>query len=411
MGILRPRERLLLNALKKEADIRYRGRRMHKRFRSWAQQRVRHYWLPQKVCITSDPQLMDGNYIAASVQKAATLRKHDLELWHGFSKRILELADCLTPQQMGYIFYGYGKSLFRHEELYRGLLPYVVEALPDFHSHALMTVAWALERVRVNDRAVVAQIAEEALAKKDTMRPADFIKIVNCVARMGAAPPSLASALSEELMRVLDEKCSALLFRGAVDHVAVANLYSDPLRLYVLERFTKTAMCCRPMHYQKAFQSAVAIRVLHPHVWQQLSKAVRNFYIRLSWGCFWIDIGEIDDRRQCWFVDGPSDFYSSTNEYTEANKLQHRILSELGWSIRRVRWNDWVHLGTDMSAKVEFLRKLRERPPWPSILTDGPRCSRQEMLASLKSARDVQRILKERRERNRQPHSLVMNLG
>ncbi|KFG39848.1 RAP domain-containing protein, partial [Toxoplasma gondii GAB2-2007-GAL-DOM2] len=38
MGILRPRERLLLNALKKEADIRYRGRRMHKRFRSWAQQ-------------------------------------------------------------------------------------------------------------------------------------------------------------------------------------------------------------------------------------------------------------------------------------------------------------------------------------------------------------------------------------
>ncbi|KFG65344.1 RAP domain-containing protein, partial [Toxoplasma gondii RUB] len=130
-----------------------------------------------------------------------------------------------------------------------------------------------------------------------------------------------------------------------------------------------------------------------------------------QWGCFWIDIGEIDDRRQCWFVDGPSDFYSSTNEYTEANKLQHRILSELGWNIRRVRWNDWVQLGTDMDAKVEYLRKLRERPPWPAILTDGPSSSRQEMVANLRSARDVQRALKERREKNRQPHSLVMNLG
>lgn len=46
-------------------------------------------------------------------------------------------------------------------------------------------------------------------------------------------------------------------------------------------RRVRTAMCCRPAHYQKAFQSAVALRVLHPHVWQQLSKAVRNFYTRL----------------------------------------------------------------------------------------------------------------------------------
>ena len=33
--------------------------------------------------------LMDANYITACVQKAAALRKHDVKLWFGYSKRIL----------------------------------------------------------------------------------------------------------------------------------------------------------------------------------------------------------------------------------------------------------------------------------------------------------------------------------
>lgn len=46
--------------------------------------------------------------------------------------------------------------------------------------------------------------------------------------------------------------------------------------------------------------------------------------LRLSWGCFWVDIGEAGDRRRCIFVDGPAAFYLSTTQYTEAIKLQHR---------------------------------------------------------------------------------------
>ncbi|PHJ16598.1 rap domain-containing, partial [Cystoisospora suis] len=81
------------------------------------------------------------------------------------------------------------------------------------------------------------QIGEEALAKKEVMRIPDFIKITNVVARSGAHTPSLAASLSEEMLRVLD-RSNALQFRAAVDPVALSNLYTDPLKLYILERFT-----------------------------------------------------------------------------------------------------------------------------------------------------------------------------
>ncbi|CDJ44710.1 hypothetical protein, conserved [Eimeria tenella] len=106
MALLRPRERLLRSAIAAESRLRYRGRRMHKRFRSWSQHRVRQYWLPQKVSLHADPGEMSPAYLSAAVQKAATLRKHDAALWFGFSRRAQQVADSCTPQQLGYLFYG-----------------------------------------------------------------------------------------------------------------------------------------------------------------------------------------------------------------------------------------------------------------------------------------------------------------
>ncbi|CDJ64503.1 hypothetical protein, conserved [Eimeria necatrix] len=106
MALLRPREKLLRAAIAAESRLRYRGRRMHKRFRSWSQHRVRQYWLPQKVSLHADPREMSPAYLSAAVQKAATLRKHDAALWFGFSRRAQQVADSCTPQQLGYLFYG-----------------------------------------------------------------------------------------------------------------------------------------------------------------------------------------------------------------------------------------------------------------------------------------------------------------
>ena len=66
---------------------------------------------------------MDANYITACVQKAAALRKHDVKLWFGYSKRILELREELQPDQLGYIMWGYGCPLLRESVVF--LLPSV----------------------------------------------------------------------------------------------------------------------------------------------------------------------------------------------------------------------------------------------------------------------------------------------
>ncbi|XP_026194476.1 uncharacterized protein LOC34623146 [Cyclospora cayetanensis] len=106
MPLLKPRERLLKSAIAAEARLRYKGRRMHKRFRSWAQHRVRQYWLPQRVSLHADAAEMNPAYLSAAVQKAATLRKHDAALWFGFARRAQDVADSCTPYQLGYLFYG-----------------------------------------------------------------------------------------------------------------------------------------------------------------------------------------------------------------------------------------------------------------------------------------------------------------
>ncbi|CDJ36620.1 uncharacterized protein EMH_0021520 [Eimeria mitis] len=293
MGHLRPRERLLRSAIAAEARLRYKGRRMHKRFRSWSQHRVRQYWLPQKVSLHADTAAMSPAYLAAAVQKAATLRKHDASLWFNFSRRAQQVADSCTPQQLGYLFYGFGKARFLDPPLYMCLLRYAVASLEDFSSHALMTIPWALSRVAIRDADSLTQsagmlafsfmffsidktsigdvvslqgVAQETVLKAPQMRAGDLIKIAVGLAKLGVCPPSIKERISDVLLPALKE-ASSLEFRSCMHPLAVLGVYTQPLQTFVMERFSKIFICARPPHLEKALQTAVAIRVLQPETW------------------------------------------------------------------------------------------------------------------------------------------------
>eukprot|EP00386_Alphamonas_edax_P006831 GDKI01021986.1.p1 GENE.GDKI01021986.1~~GDKI01021986.1.p1 ORF type:complete len:445 (+),score=93.03 GDKI01021986.1:126-1460(+) len=429
-----PRTLKISQAIKAESRLKKRAKHIGKRFRSWAQARMRLYRLNLPVTVTADPSLMDGQYIAACCQKAASLRKHDVGLWFGYSRRIMELAPTLTPEQLGYIFYGYGKSMFMHEQLYRALLPHVTRQLKDFYSHSLMCVMWACHRVKIKDEQAMQAIAHALVEKMDNMRPRDMIKICNVYAKMGLRDPTLTTSLSPLIINKL-ESIFAQEFRNVMCDVAICNLYSDELKKYIMSRFTKIFICARPQHYMQAYKTAVAIRVLHPHVWDSLGKQVRSFYVRLSmrrltdrprfpsrfhwdvsntlakvgiahrntfkWGCYWLDIGEAHNKKNAWMVDGPSAFYASTNQYTEQKKLDHRVLSDLGWSIRRVRWDEWVECGDDREKKMALIRKIRDAPPLPNELIDKPLVAPETIKEKLALVKQIQRQRKERIEQKK----------
>jgi hypothetical protein len=91
--LVRPQERQTLRAIRAESRLKRAGiSKYNKRFRSWAQMRVRKYQLGLPVVLTTDTPLMDPKYITACVQKAAKLRKHDVDLWKGYAERVKEIA-------------------------------------------------------------------------------------------------------------------------------------------------------------------------------------------------------------------------------------------------------------------------------------------------------------------------------
>ncbi|SOV15124.1 RAP protein, putative [Plasmodium sp. gorilla clade G2] len=417
MTLLRPRERVIINAIRRESRIKYKAKRMHKRFRSWAQQRIREYWLPMNVCLTSNVDLLDGQYLSACIQKAATLRKHDYELWNGYSKRVLEISKTLTPQQIGYIFYGMGKSKFLNTSFYFNFLKCIQNNLNDFYSHPLMCIAWCLNRLLIRDENFFKEFCKTIINKFDDIRTKDLIKINHCIAKLGIYDNNYKTFINKNIITKL-ESIFAQDFRNVINDVTLINLYDDEVKKYILTRFTNMFICSRPQHYRHAYKSAVAVRVISPHVWNNLSNKVRSFYVRLSmrripqtnripssfqwevshclsklgishrntflWGCYYIDIGETNEKRNCWFIDGPSSFYTSTNIYTESVKLQHTILYDLGWNIRRVVWIDWIKLGHDINQKIQYIKMLRQKQPLDKILTHTPSISSQQINEYLK---------------------------
>lgn len=63
-------------------------------------------------------------------------------------------------------FRSFGKARFLDMQLYSTLLPYAVAALEDFHSHALMCIAWALARVLIKCNSAITQVCSLLLNTK-----------------------------------------------------------------------------------------------------------------------------------------------------------------------------------------------------------------------------------------------------
>lgn len=402
--------------------------RYNKRWRSWAQNRVRQYQLPLPVTLTSDTSLMDATYITSCVQKSAALRKHDVQLWRGFSDRVLELKEEFLPEQLGYVLWGYGKSSYVDGRFYSKFLPTVRERLPMFQSHALMSLMWCVKRVKWYDRDLLHAVARHTLESADLIRPTDFIKVANGLAAMGLRESGLRDSFSRIAIAKL-EQTTAQQFRDAVNPVTVGCLWNDEVIAYLLERFRRIFITARPMHYMRAYEAAVVCRVKFPQVWHSLSKDAKQFYVRLSqrhipdpgreptamhwdvsrhladlgeahrnsfrWGPFFVDIGleelEEDERRRCLMVDTPASFYFGTDQYLAPRKMQHALLTSLGWDVRRVRWDDWAALGTDSEMKADFLRKLLEgaHPVGEELVdrTPAPLAAVQEKLAAFRDVR------------------------
>jgi len=426
---VRPQERITLRAIREENHLRKEGiARYNKRWRSWAQNRVRQFRLPLPVTLTSDTALMDSNYMTTCVQKAAALRKHDVHLWFGYSKRILELKDELQPDQLGYILWGYGKSSFLDGNFYRAMMPTIKAQLPNFQSHALMSLMWCLKRVKIQDRDLNRAVAQQALDSMDALRPSDFIKVTNALAALGLRDSGLRDAFSRAAIPKLEETY-AQQFRDAVHPLTIGRLWNDEVTAYILERFRRIFITARPMHLMKAYESAVVCRVQSPQVWRLLSHDSKSFYVRLSqrhipdkgrepspmhwevskhladlgeahrnsfrWGPLYIDIGleqmEADERRRCIMVDGPSAFFYCSDQYLPAKQLQHQLLTSLGWDVRRVRWDDWAELGHDADRKKQFLRTLIDGSrPVGEELPDRAAMTREGVMEKLRHYRGIQ---------------------
>jgi len=427
-AFVRKKEKVTLKAMQAEAKLRRKGiSRFNKRWRSWAQNRLRQWDLQLPVTITSETQLMDTQYISTCVQKAAALRKHDLQLWYNYSQRILELKNDLLPEQLGYILWGYGKSSYLNETFYRGIAETVKQKLPEFQSHAIMSLMWCLGRINWYDQELIRSAAQHLLEIIDTTRPSDFIKVANACAALGLKDPNLKASLSKVAIAKFEE-AMAQQFRDAVNPVAVGCLWSDEVTLYLLERFRRVFITARPQHLMKAFESAVVCRVHAPQVWKSLSYDAKQFYVRLSqryipdkgqepstlhwdvsrhladlgeahrnafrWGPFQIDIGleelESDERRRCLMIDSPTAFFFGTDRYLPAKQLRHKMLSSLGWDVHRIRWDDWAELELDADKKRDFLQSLlKQVQPVGDDLHDRSGCTSAEFGEKLKKFKNV----------------------
>ncbi|KAF4677131.1 hypothetical protein FOL47_003319 [Perkinsus chesapeaki] len=426
---IRTTEAFMLRAVKYEARLKqYAINKHNRRFRSWAQQRVRQYRLAtviwdegdiQAVTVTTDPGLMDAPYLAAAIQKAASLRKHDVKLWRGFTVRLMEILDQIPPEHIGYVLWGYGKALYlppNAKEVYLKLFDRVRELLPQLSSHAIMATLWAMKRVQIQPVVIyhspqhksdLMEFAKHVMERRDSIRPTDFCKIANCLAFFGTGKHNsgFRKQFSEVAQSKYDEELFAQGFRAVVSPIAIYNLWNDSMRGYVLER--RIQQTARPNHLHAAYLSAVICRVHHSKVWFDLSVPCRQFYTRLSmrhipygnikpsplhqdvsnhlaelqvthrnsfrWGPFAIDIGiesnEVhgtedfgDDRKKCIFIDGPSQFYFGTNEYLESVKMYHSTLSSLGWMVYRVHWSEWAKTydieGGGKEDRLNILKKI-----------------------------------------------------
>nr|BAN64499.1 secretory protein, putative [Babesia bovis] len=238
MAVLRAREAIILRSIRHESRIRQIGRRIHKRFRSWTQQRTRKYWMPQKVSLHAPVDIMDSWSISAVVQKAATVRKHDSHMWYNFGNRVIELAPTLCPQQIGYIYYGYGKSRFYNKHFYEKISEYSAPLLSNFPSSSLMCVVWCLSRLQLRQTAFLNRLASVVADKFDSLRTTDLMKICDGLARLDITTPYLKQQIADKMIGRLDS-LYAQDFRNAMNDVTLFHMYDEKNQIYIMERFPR----------------------------------------------------------------------------------------------------------------------------------------------------------------------------
>ncbi|CAD7946875.1 unnamed protein product [Amoebophrya sp. A120] len=239
----------------------------------------------------------------------------------------------------------------------------------------------------------------------------------------GTTSSSAGATLKKRLFTVCHSKldaCTAQEFRDAVNPCLIGAFFSDELIKYTLTRFRKIHITARPHHLLKAFESAVVCRTLYPHVWVNLDSEVKQFYVKLSmrhipcfvkspdafhwnvskhlsqleqnhrnafrWGPFWLDIGleSLDaqtEKRDCILLDRQPAFYFGTNKYIRLRKLQHKVLTHLGWNVKHVRYEDWFRFkpGSDSEKKQQFLLHLLAKEEPTEILLDKKEISYNRM--------------------------------
>eukprot|EP00923_Selenidium_pygospionis_P059728 GHVN01105186.1.p1 GENE.GHVN01105186.1~~GHVN01105186.1.p1 ORF type:complete len:358 (-),score=67.72 GHVN01105186.1:207-1280(-) len=85
-------------------------------------------------------------------------------------------------------------------------------------------------------------------------------------------------------------------------------------------------------------------------------------------GPFKVDIQEKDERC-LWFIDDHERFYDGTQQYLETVKVEHKILTLMGFDIRRITHDEWDALETD-AEREQFVKSIAESEPMTEVLND-----------------------------------------
>jgi hypothetical protein len=192
---VQPRQKLAHAAMQRERLLRREGvSRYNKRFRSWTQHRVRQYTLRRPAVGPLSPDMrtkdMDGEYLAASFQKAASLRKMDLEVWRKLANRAMQISDAasIKTDHIGFIFYGIGKTRYLHVKLIGSLLDAQMagDTFNQLNSHAVMSIMWTLRRTHMHPgEKFLTRISDLLVKEERKFRPKDFFKCLHALAFFG----------------------------------------------------------------------------------------------------------------------------------------------------------------------------------------------------------------------------------
>jgi hypothetical protein len=356
---------------------------------------------------------MDAEYLATCMQKAASGQVKDVDLWKGYTGRLEEIIDQVPAQYFGYIIWAIGRVQIRYKEsskLYPQLISRAEALVPELSSGGLMATLWTLRRALVKPPdSLMKAIANRLIETPDIIRPSDFIKICNNIAFFGFGKSDMGfrEKISKAALVKFEADTFAQDFRSAMDPLALANLYSDEVRAYILDRFRRIFITARPNHLLHAYHGSVVVRVLAPDTWFSLvSEKTRGFYTSLAtrhiatrsrqmdkfhrqvsevlagddlkiphrnmfrWGPFWIDIGieseDLDeksnvlteDEKTCIVLDKASSFYANDKtRLTEKSQLEHQLLSSVGWKVKHVNHYLWTKCRSDQE-RLELVRSV-----------------------------------------------------